>query len=130
MLSVNFKLTTAQTRLLLNLTYWNYTQLAPDLLTIQPRREGVPDLFITTIRCLIDRRLAEHRPFEFPPYIATDEGRALAGLILAECRDVVTMADGMSKRMKAIAPAIRLCKEHAACCRKIAMNAAKKGPTP
>lgn len=127
MLSVNFKLTTAQTRLLLALTYWDYTQLGPDLLTIQPRREGVPDLFIVTIRCLIDRGLVEHRQHEFPPYIATDDGKALASMIVRECRGIVKMVDGMDARLKKLAPAIKLSKEHAESCRRMFMRRNGKG---
>lgn len=122
MLSVNFKLTTAQTRLLLGIVYFDYSQIGPDLLTLGRRREGVPDLFITTVRCLIARDLVEHRQFEFPAYIATEGGKALAGLILKECHKFIQMADGMDARLKKLAPVIAMEKRHAEECRKIAMR--------
>jgi len=113
MLAVNFKLTSAQVKLLLQLAYWDYTQLAPDLLTI-PRREGVADMFIVTVRCLVSRGLVKHCPNEFPHHQVTDAGKALADMIVNECRGAVELADSMPKRLKKLAAGIETCRNAAA----------------
>lgn len=112
MLAINFKLTPAQTKLLLQLAFYDYTQLAEDLLVI-PRRDGVPDMFIVTVKCLQSRGLVEHVENDWPHHRITESGMALANMIVRECRDVVKLADSTSDRLKTLEKGIQRCKSDA-----------------
>lgn len=99
MLSFQFKLTAAQTHMLLLIAFKRYDPSPEGLELPQwPRKMGVPDHFVPIVHNLQAKGLVTHSNDRYPVYQATPEGEALAKLILKDAVDIVKLHRGLKSR--------------------------------
>lgn len=97
-LSFTFKLTPAQTRFLVLLAY--EVRQGDCALVDWPRVNGVPDHYVSIAKNLESKGLAHHDINRDPSLVATDEGRALAAMIVRDAQKIAAVADGLEERKK------------------------------
>ena len=123
MIGISFSLTPAQTKMLLSIVFEHYE----GDLCLPAYRSGRND-FVTVVGGLIRRGLVTHHE-DSPAYRATDAGIGLAKPIIAACREMLALAEGVEARRKVwvpIAKADNLCR--AARRKRMAANTPTKGP--
>lgn len=93
MLALNLKLTPAQVRLLLAFAYGGYEDVdglkLPKAFALASRNKH----WLTTAQALIRNGLISHDNDRNPSWRITDEGIAVAKMIVAQCREIVEQAD-------------------------------------
>lgn len=99
MIGISFQLTPAQTKMLLAVAYEHFE----GDLCLPAYRSGRND-FVTIMGGLIRRGLVQHNSDSTPSYTATDAGLGLASMIVASCRDMLKMADGVEQRRRVWKP--------------------------
>lgn len=105
MIALQFQLTTAQVRMLMAIAYEDFVPESLMLPRHEDPRTGGLGHFVSIVQRLISKDLVEHRNI-CPAYVATPQGKAIADMIVSECRQYVGLADTHGERHKRLAPLI------------------------